>query len=689
MKIIVSTRRVQTCWRRHQAFRLYRLQLSASVRLQASWRRRVGFDNHLQKKAAVILLQSAIRRHQQMVFRWAVGRSASGIQYWWRRRLHDMVVQQATLRIQTFCRTSAARTRYQQYRVSAVLVQRVVRQRVARRKWTKLRASCLLVQTVIRRRMIASRYHVLLNATGLLQRLWRGFQCRLQLTRWSVAAAKIQSVLRLRLARGRARMLQDQVAAFLKSNASTIQACMRRYARSKQFNRKQAAAMVIKRAYVSWKMKLRLVKLQCAAVLLHRRVRGQLSRCELFALTQANSCLRSKIVTSFGLIVPNQSELHHAWKHAVFEVQRNAAMLIKRSYRSQRRERTLRHHRSAVIIQLAIKKFVLGKRLQRRRASQLRRSPVSMTVVRQISPVRLEVEFSPVEEGQTAQSLQPFWQQHQLPMHQTGFTSSPQSLERPSIGLEVVRQISRQRLEVKFFQSQSPFLEQMLVVETFRKKGACKKLQSGAQETLKVKRQQRAARVVQAAVLAMLERRAQDRARAVHSLRRKLVLRVLASFVIFALEKCRHRRRVIDSFRRKTAAQMLVKFFLLALPKCRLRREQATCQFKQRVEIQAETLVAKLLCETQGLQCQHALKRLESSQETGLMTTTTMLTTTTTAGGMTTTVSGSLLRYLLRTQQARLESVTAAASLEHRRKDLADYKRKKNKRLQRLSLAKT
>ncbi|CAJ1965199.1 unnamed protein product [Cylindrotheca closterium] len=292
------------------------LSTSAATLIQASFRshraRQLCQATLMVQSASATLIQSNVRGLLTRNMVAGRGEAAVSIQRFWRNRsLRLALLQRSMDEILTKELEDSYRTQ------AAMVLQSFARRQVAQELFCATRSSIIIVQSFARGRLFRMRLKNCTNAAIIIQKNLRGATARSRIRGLHNGATIVQAVVRM--------FLVSRLFWFL---------------RLPRANRDMVndAARKIQVAFFLFKMRLAILSMQSSAIILKRCIRGQLVRSAAkFALVHVNSAFHNPVILSFARVVagndPGYAPTYVAWRRAVTQAEKSSTIVIQSAVR--------------------------------------------------------------------------------------------------------------------------------------------------------------------------------------------------------------------------------------------------------------------------------------------------------------------------------------------------------------------
>jgi len=323
---------IQSKWRAYTIRRSFSESQTAAITIQSQWRTFSSISCFLARKRSVLLLQAFTRRcHAIGVAQTKLEIEMSiKIQTFLRScifRKAFLLRKQACLTLQTCVRGFTAMRKYQRISTGIRILQALIRLKVRRFKKSRELRAALILQIFIRSVVLRQKRERSVVVLQSFFRKWKSINQR----RMSIAAAIIQIWWKRRLDAELSYASDLLILAII-----CLQAIARKSLACRMYQRQKRAAKKIQQFFRRWKTEMTLLQLQSSAVLLHRSVKGQLTRSAThFGLSGLNAAFRDPSLNSFGYVrsVPEALRVNTALSQAKGKARNSSAIVIQSAFR--------------------------------------------------------------------------------------------------------------------------------------------------------------------------------------------------------------------------------------------------------------------------------------------------------------------------------------------------------------------
>ena len=359
-------RATMLCRREREA---YIRKKQAAIIIQANVRRWQVQRMIAQQYKAAITIQSAVRCHIHRRHYLALKQSATTLQYYWRatlsaRRQQQSYIhlRQAVIVLQSHFRRWQVEKEIANQHKSAIIIQAIVRCHIKRKQYLALKHIVTVLQDYWRATLMARReketYLQLKNATIIIQSHFRRYKVMRMIAQQKKAACIIQAAVRCHI--------QRKNYLTLKQSASLLQY----YWRATLLARKQKevyvelrqSTIVIQANVRRWQVQRMIAQQHKAAITIQSAVRCHIHRRHYLALKQSATTLQYHWRATLSARRQQQSYIHL----------RQAVIILQSHFRRWQVEKEIANqHKSAIVIQAAIRCYIQRKRYQNLRYSAI------------------------------------------------------------------------------------------------------------------------------------------------------------------------------------------------------------------------------------------------------------------------------------------------------------------------------
>ena len=387
---------IQAAVRRRIEMKRYSITKHSVCVLQCHWRATIlgrrQKEVYMRKKQAAIIIQANVRRWQVQRMMAQQHKAATTIQSMVRCHLHRqryIALKKSTLVIQYRWRATllAIRERmaYLQLKRASIVLQSHVRRWRIQREISRQHKAATLIQSMYRCYIQRKQYIALKYSTNVLQCYWRAsllakkdrmeFLCIKQATitiqshvrRWQVekmmaqqhrAATIIQAAVRCRIEMKRYSIIKHSVCVLQCYWRATILCRKEREA----YIRKKQAAIIIQANVRRWRVEKMMAQQHRAAAVIQSAVRCHIHRRHYLALKQSATTLQYRWRATLSARRQQQSYIHL----------RQAVIVLQSHFRRWQVEKEIANqHKSAIVIQAAVRCHIQRKRYQNLRYNSI------------------------------------------------------------------------------------------------------------------------------------------------------------------------------------------------------------------------------------------------------------------------------------------------------------------------------